>query len=88
MGRSADQAAHRRRRRHRRFMNKNNFTFKPCFKLTIVGNHKPSLHNVDEAQRRRFNLVPFTRTPANPDRQLEQNLKAEWPGILRWMIDG
>jgi putative DNA primase/helicase len=71
-----------------RFMNKNNFTFKPCFKLTIVGNHKPVLHNVDEAQRRRFNLVPFVRTPANPDRELEQKLKAEWPAILRWMIDG
>ena len=23
-----------------------------------------------------------------PDRQLEEKLKAEWPGILRWMIDG
>jgi hypothetical protein len=27
----------------------------------IVGNHKPTLHTVDEAARRRFNIVPFTR---------------------------
>lgn len=71
-----------------RFMRENNFTFKPQFKLTIVGNHKPTLHNVDDAQRRRFNLVPFTQTPPSPDRLLEEKLKTEWPEILRWMIDG
>ena len=26
--------------------------------------------------------------PVTPDRSLEDKLKAEWPGILRWMIDG
>ena len=46
------------------------------------------LRNVDEAARRRFNIVPFTRKPARPDRHLEEKLKAEWPGILRWMIEG
>jgi putative DNA primase/helicase len=43
---------------------------------------------VDDAARRRFNVVPFTRKPAKPDKQLENKLKAEWPGILRWMIEG
>ena len=38
--------------------------------------------------RRRFNIVPFDRKPACPDPQLEEKLKAEWPAILRWMIDG
>lgn len=71
-----------------RFMHKNFFTFTPSFKLTIVGNHQPELRNVDDAARRRFNIVPFTRKPAVPDRHLEDKLKAEWPGILRWMIDG
>jgi hypothetical protein len=71
-----------------RFMRENNFTFKPTFKLMIVGNHKPTLHNVDEAARRRFNIAPFTRMPANPDLKLEAKLRAESPGILRWMIDG
>jgi len=71
-----------------RFMRQDFFTFLPSFKLTIIGNHKPGLRNVDDAARRRFNLVPFTRKPATPDRQLEEKLKAEWPGILRWMIEG
>jgi putative DNA primase/helicase len=71
-----------------RFMQKDFFTFRPSFKLTIIGNHNPVLKNVDEAARRRFNLVPFNRTPAKPDPLLEQKLKAEWPGILRWLIDG
>ncbi len=71
-----------------RFMRQDFFTFIPSFKLTIVGNHKPALVNVDDAARRRFKIVPFIHKPAAPDRQLEEKLRAEWPGILRWMIDG
>ena len=72
-----------------RFMQQDFFTFQPRFKLTIIGNHKPMLRNVDDAIRRRFNLVPFIRKPARkPDLLLKEKLKAEWPGILRWMIDG
>ena len=71
-----------------RFMRQDFFTYTPQFKLTIIGNHKPVLRNIDEAARRRFCIVPFTIKPANPDRQLEVKLKAEWPGILRWMIEG
>ena len=55
----------------------------------IVGNHKPALRNVDEAARRRFNIVPFSCKPARDrDRSLEEKLRPEWPGILRWMIEG
>jgi putative DNA primase/helicase len=71
-----------------RFMRKDFFTFAPHFKLVIVGNHKPLLRNVDDAVRRRFHIVPFTHRPAAIDQQLEQKLKAEWPAILRWMLDG
>jgi putative DNA primase/helicase len=71
-----------------RFMHKNNFTFEPTFKLFIVGNHKPILSNVDDAARRRFNIVPFLHKPAIPDLELGDKLKAEWPAILRWMIEG
>ena len=71
-----------------RFMRRDFFTFSPTFKLFIVGNHKPVLRNVDDAARRRFCIVPFTRKPERPDRDLEAKLKDEWPGILRWMIDG
>ncbi|MGY2052282.1 phage/plasmid primase, P4 family [Methylobacterium sp. JK268] len=71
-----------------RFMRQDFFTFTPTFKLMIVGNHQPLLRNVDDAARRRFNIVPFTRKPERPDTQLEHKLKAEWPAILRWMIEG
>jgi putative DNA primase/helicase len=71
-----------------RFMRQDNFTYRPQFKLTIVGNHKPVLRTVDDAQRRRFNLVPFMHKPPAPDRELEQKLKSEWPAILRWAIEG
>jgi putative DNA primase/helicase len=71
-----------------RFMRQDFFAYVPQFKLTIVGNHQPVLRNVDEAARRRFNIVPFTRKPAQPDPELEEKLRAEWPGILRWMIEG
>jgi putative DNA primase/helicase len=71
-----------------RFMRQDFFEYKPQFKITIIGNHKPTLRNVDDAARRRFNIVPFLHKPETPDPDLEQKLKAEWPGILRWMIDG
>jgi putative DNA primase/helicase len=71
-----------------RFMRRDFFTFVPAFKLTVSGNHKPALKNVDAAARRRFNLAPFVHRPAAPDKMLSEKLKAEWPGILRWMIEG
>ena len=71
-----------------RFMRENNFTFMPAFKLLIVGNYQPQLRNVDDALRRRFNIVPFTRKPTTPDTQLEKKLMQEGPAILRWMIQG
>jgi putative DNA primase/helicase len=71
-------------------MRQNFFTFQPSFKLIVAGNHKPSLRNVDEAIRRRFNLVPFTVTipRAEQDLQLAEKLKDEWPGILAWALEG
>ena len=71
-----------------RFMRQDFFEYRPEFKLTIVGNHKPILRNVDDAAKRRFNIVPFVRKPEKPDRELETKLRAEWPGIFRWMIRG
>jgi putative DNA primase/helicase len=73
-----------------RFMRQDFFTYDPQFKLVIAGNHKPSLRSVDEAVRRRLNLIPFTVTiPLHErDPRLTEKLKAEWPGILAWMIEG
>jgi putative DNA primase/helicase len=73
-----------------RFMRQDFFSFTPTFKLMIAGNHKPRLRSVDEAMRRRFHLIPFAVTipPEQRDKDLADKLKAEWPEILRWMIDG
>jgi putative DNA primase/helicase len=73
-----------------RFMRQDFFTYIPAFKLVIAGNHKPGLRRVDEAIRRRFHLVPFTVTieEGRRDQRLPEKLRAEWPGILQWMIEG
>ncbi len=73
-----------------RFMRQDFFEFTPTFKLVIAGNHKPGLRSVDEAIRRRFHLVPFNVViPLEQrDKNLGERLRAEWPGILAWMIDG
>jgi putative DNA primase/helicase len=73
-----------------RFMRQDFFTFKPQFTLIIAGNNKPSLQSIDVAMRRRMHLVPFLVTIPEQERdyQLPEKLKAEWPGILWWMIQG
>jgi putative DNA primase/helicase len=73
-----------------RFMRQDFFEFTPTFKLMIAGNHKPGLRSVDEAIRRRFHLVPFNVVipPEQRDKSLGDRLRAEWPGILAWMVAG
>lgn len=71
-----------------RFMRRDFFTYRPEFKLVIVGNHKPRLNNIDDATKRRFNIIPFIHKPTVPNPNLERVLRAEWSAILRWMIDG
>jgi putative DNA primase/helicase len=71
-----------------RFMRQDNFTFTPQFKLALMGNHKPLLRGVDDAVRRRFNLVPFLNKPPVVDKQLEKKIREEWPAILQWLVEG
>jgi putative DNA primase/helicase len=71
-----------------RFMRGDFFEFVPTLKLTFMGNHRPVLRNVGAAERRRFNLLPFTFKPVAPDKSLAEKLRAEWPAILTWAIDG
>ncbi|MGR9345027.1 phage/plasmid primase, P4 family [Rhizobium leguminosarum] len=73
-----------------RFMRQDYFEYQPQFKLIIAGNHKPSLRSVDEAIRRRFNLIPFTVTiPAEErDETLTEKLRGEASGIMAWAIAG
>ena len=71
-------------------MHKDFFEYLPQFKPVINGNYKPRLRGVGVAMRRRLNIIPFAVTipPAERDAQLVKKLKAEWPGVLQWMIDG
>jgi P4 family phage/plasmid primase-like protien len=71
-----------------RFMRQDNFTFQPQFKLLIAGNYPPVLSNVDDAIRRRFNIIPFVSKPNNPDPHLSAKLAREDGKILQWMIEG
>ncbi|MCW2317629.1 putative DNA primase/helicase [Rhodoblastus acidophilus] len=71
-----------------RFMRGNFFTFTPKFKLLFIGNDKPSLRTVNDAMRRRLHIVEFGHKPERPDLRLEEKLRAEWPAILRWALNG
>lgn len=71
-----------------RLMHKDNMTFTPQLTLIVIGNHEPTLKTVDKAIQRRFNMIPFTFEPKQVDKRLEEKLKAEWPAILNWMIQG
>jgi len=73
-----------------RFMRQDFFTYLPQFKLALIGNHNPRLKNIDDAVRRRFNLVPFlNQVPKEKqDQQLQEKLKGEGPGIMQWLVDG
>jgi putative DNA primase/helicase len=73
-----------------RFMRQDFFTYLPAFKLVVSGNHKPELKGVDEAWRRRMQIIPFTVRipPGKRIRGYDEKLRAEWPAILMWMIEG
>src|SRR5437867_6039937 len=64
--------------------------FRPEFKLWLATNHKPVIRGTDKAIWDRIRLVPFTvRIPdAEQDKALGEKLRAELPGILRWVVDG
>lgn len=64
------------------------FTYRPQFKLMFVGNHAPRLKSKSQAMERRLRIIPFEHEPAKPDPTLKDKLRAEYPQVLRWMIDG
>jgi putative DNA primase/helicase len=66
------------------------FTFRPQGKLIIGANFRPSLKSTGEEIRRRMHLVNFPGAVPVEDRiyDLPEKLRAEWPAILQWAIDG
>lgn len=71
-----------------RFMRQDFFTYQPQFKLLFAGNHQPTLSAVDDAMKRRFNMLPFIHKPPKPDHMLEEKLREEAPRILAWALQG
>ncbi len=73
-----------------RFLYGEYFEFAPEFKLWLATNHKPTIQGTDHATWRRVRLVPFVvEIPeAEQDKDLLGKLRAEFPGILRWAVDG
>lgn len=71
-----------------RFMGRDPFEFYATFKLIFAGNNKPGIQKVDDAMRRRFHLVPFIQRPAHADGDLPEKLRAEYPQILQWCVNG
>jgi putative DNA primase/helicase len=68
----------------------NGFTFKPSFKLVLVGNHLPVIGDTSLAMWRRIHLVPFNVTIPEDERDLRltEKLAAELEGILAWAVQG
>ena len=66
------------------------FEYDPCFKIAIVGNHKPVIRGTDTGIWRRLHLLPFNRifTKDEQDPDLTSKLIEEHPGILNWALEG
>lgn len=64
--------------------------FAPTFKMVLFTNHRPLITGQDNGIWRRIKLVPFLETfeGTRKDKDLLAKLKAEWPGILRWCVEG
>jgi putative DNA primase/helicase len=73
-----------------RGMRENFSEWRPTHKLVLLSNHRPRLTGADNGIRRRLRLVPFEVVipEDKQDKALEEKLKAEAPGILRWLIEG
>jgi len=76
-----------------RFMRGDYFDFARTFKLLLVTNHRPRIRDDSDAAWARVRLIPFTAkfiegSEHPPDKGLLDKLKSEWPGILRWAVQG
>lgn len=73
-----------------RFMRQDEFEYQPDFKLFVSGNYEPAIEAADPAMRNRFFVVPFDQIyeGQSVDQHLDEKLKAEWPGIFAWLVDG
>lgn len=73
-----------------RRMREDPWSFVPTHKLHIAGNHKPAFGGDDDGIWRRVRLVGWDVSipPSERDSKLEEKLRGEAPGILRWIVEG
>lgn len=73
-----------------RFLYGDEFEYMPEFKIWMATNHKPVIRGTDFGIWRRIKLIPFEVTIASNkiDKDLKYKLRAEFPQILKWCIDG
>jgi putative DNA primase/helicase len=66
------------------------FEFNVSHKLWIDTNHKPSIRETSDAIWNRIKLIPFEiQIPkSKQDPQFGVKIKKEFPGILRWAVEG
>jgi len=65
-------------------------SFKATFKVLLACNRRPRIQGTDDSIWRRPRLIPFNITipKAEQDPDLAEKLRAEAPGILRWILTG
>jgi putative DNA primase/helicase len=73
-----------------RRMREDFWQFDPTHTVFLATNHRPEVRGTDHAIWRRLRLVPFNVTIPKPqqDRALAEKLRAELPGVLRWIVAG
>ena len=73
-----------------RFLYGDEFDFYPTFHLWWATNHKPIIRGTDTGIWRRIRLIPFNAAipPDKVDKTLKYKLRAEYPQILRWAVEG
>ncbi|MDB4306077.1 phage/plasmid primase, P4 family [bacterium] len=71
------------------FMRQNKFEFVPKLSLVICANDKPTLKSVDASVRARFRFLQFPNSfEGREDKGLKDDLRSEYPAIMRWLING
>lgn len=73
-----------------RGMRENFYEFQPTHKIWLSANHKPTVRGDDDGIWRRIKLIPFAHkfTDEQKDTKFPDKLRAEWSGILNWMLEG
>jgi P4 family phage/plasmid primase-like protien len=73
-----------------RRMREDFWTFLPTHSLWLQTNHLPKVHGADEGLWRRIRVMPWPGRfiGAKADPRLSEKLEDEYPGILRWAVEG